>query len=270
MLRFSTVRRDRVSASLLVCLVGGSWWAAQPLAAATVVADVSADWSFAYGNGVAIPDAQVQGPSAPAGDYDGPEQGLPDTQGSGNWQFGNYTTIENPGTFTRLPDFNIDGPFQYWGTGGGIPLLYRYPEGQAPAPDAGGQFAGHPGGSQDAALRWTSGVSGLIDITGTLRKRSDAAGQGDGVYGRIYHNGTEIYEQLVNTAEGVTLNEQITVAAGDTLDFVLNMNGNSNNDSSLFTPTISLVPEPATPLLLTLGMIPVLLRRRRGAIMGAA
>ena len=92
---------------------------------------------------------------------------------------------------------------------------------------------GHPTSARAAIRRWVSEIQGEVTLTGT-RGNDDA--YGDGVIGRIFVNGDEVFQQAVNgqsTEHSVVTN----VAVGGVIDFVIDT-GESNDatgDAANFT-----------------------------------
>lgn len=93
------------------------------------------------------------------------------------------------------------------------------------------------------ALSFETPADGQVTITGNVRKR-DLSG-GDGVKAKILQNGTQIWPAsgwqsiAYNDGAGVNHSISIPVSRGDRLRFVLNRNGNINNDSSYWDPTVT-------------------------------
>jgi len=101
----------------------------------------------------------------------------------------------------------------------------------------------HPGTATDTALTFEAPADGQVSITGNVRKR-DLNG-GDGVQARILKNGTQIWPTsgwqsiAYNDAVGVNHSLSVQVTRGDRLRFVLNRNGNINNDSTYWDPNVA-------------------------------
>jgi hypothetical protein len=103
----------------------------------------------------------------------------------------------------------------------------------------------HPGASRDVVRRWTAPQSGSISITGNVRDLG--AGGGDGVIAIIRKNGVELKRISIanGNATGVNFSVPTSVAAGNTIDFVINRVGSNSYDSTAFDPTIVLTPIPS-------------------------
>jgi mannan endo-1,4-beta-mannosidase len=100
----------------------------------------------------------------------------------------------------------------------------------------------HPGASRDVIRRWTAPQAGTISITGNVRDLS--AGGGDGVIAIIRKNGVELKLIAIanGNATGVNFSVPTSVAAGATIDFVINRISTNWYDSTVFNPTIVLTP----------------------------
>jgi hypothetical protein len=99
------------------------------------------------------------------------------------------------------------------------------------------QDSGHPGNSADIAWRWTSHVSGQIEVEISARKIDSG---GDGVTVLAYHN------QLNQAIDGWQIGPNDTagvfrlkffeteIKQGDTLFFVMKRNSNAQSDHTAF------------------------------------
>jgi hypothetical protein len=121
-----------------------------------------------------------------------------------------------------------------------------------------GATDGHPGNNADAVRRWVAPGAGTVQITGTARDRN--TGGGGGVTVSIRQGATILWQQpLANgNTTGVTFNLTTTLAAGGTLDFVINRGADGNNayDSTAFDPTITFSPTTTTTTSTTTGATP--------------
>jgi hypothetical protein len=105
----------------------------------------------------------------------------------------------------------------------------------------------HPGNGADAVRRWVAPSAGTIQITGNA---SHPASTG-GVTVSIRKGSTILWQQALTTS--ASYNVTTTVTAGQAIDFHTNRgaDGNWNNDTTVFDPTITLTtggtPPPPPP-----------------------
>jgi hypothetical protein len=107
---------------------------------------------------------------------------------------------------------------------------------------------GHPGNPTDAVRRWVAPSAGTIQITGNANDTD--AGGGAGVTVSIRKGSTVLWQQAIvnGNSTGFNYNVTTTVAAGEAIDFVINLGGGSNNnDSTGFDPTITYTTGGSTP-----------------------
>jgi hypothetical protein len=188
-----------------------------------VVADTVADWSFTG------------------------------TQGEKNWFYGYYNRTTDPGgvyaagDFTPFPRANTaHSPTSYW-TG----TMWDWFAGNPPWTEIGQQNV-HPNGVNNGAehwaiRRWVSEVSGRITVDWHVRK---ANASGNGVTGRILHNGVEKDVAIIAGADSVGVTRSIVisnVAVGDFIDVALDPRGTGGStddgaDGSIMTAVIRGAP----------------------------
>lgn len=121
----------------------------------------------------------------------------------------------------------------------------------------------HPGNNADVIRRWTANATGSISITGNAVDVGGIGSGADGVNVSI-KKGTGVLWQsnLVNgSTTSVAYNVTTTVAAGDTIDFVVNKLTNNSNDSTSFNPTITFTPSGTVSL-----VPPTILSPANGAV----
>jgi len=167
----------------------------------TVVADSVADWSFSG------------------------------TQGEKNWTYGYYNRTADAGGVYATNDFT---PFP---RGGGTWGANNYWDGAKydwfngnPPWDEIGQTGCHPNGINNGAehwviRRWVSEVSGRIVVEWRLAKSNPA---GNGVTGRVFHNGVQKDSAAVAGTDSVGVNRSVTITnvqVGDFIDIALDPTG---------------------------------------------
>lgn len=138
-----------------------------------------------------------------------------------------------------------------------------------------GMVGGHSNGTissgpvlheeQWAARRWVSTYDGVLDIDGVLRKLNVNPAS-NGVTGRIYMDGVEIWSQFISGTDGagVLPHLQVDVDFGTMLDFVLDpTDSNDWSDNTQFSVKMTSVPAPGVGALAVVGVL-AMGRRRRG------
>ncbi|WP_414662327.1 PSD1 and planctomycete cytochrome C domain-containing protein [Horticoccus sp. 23ND18S-11] len=102
---------------------------------------------------------------------------------------------------------------------------------------------GHPGRTAEYASvrRWVSPGTGTLKIEGTL---GHAQAAGDGVLGRVVSSAQgKLGEWIVRNQKVETKLERVVVAAGETVDFIVEAGADSNSDSFTWAPNLTLAPE---------------------------
>jgi hypothetical protein len=190
-------------------------------------------------------------------------QGHADQAGSGTWRYGHFSTINNPGTFTTT-GWTFSG--SQWNGPAGTNLLIL---------NAGG---GHPDGNSGAfepVRRWTSGISGDVQLDLLLRRNNEdpngVTSGSEGITASLFHNGVLLQSISIAATDNDSKYFILprTVAVGDTIDLVINRDGpgsgnNFNFDGFDYSLIISqaIIPEPASLALLTFGAMVLGVRRR--------
>jgi hypothetical protein len=139
----------------------------------------------------------------------------------------------------------------------------------------------HPNGGsgtgsvQSPAKRWVVEDTGWITISGQWRSNDTARGAGldattrNGTTVRIYLEGVQVYSQKVAwnaypNANDYSVTLPMLTGIGDNLDFLVDYDGDVNDDSTFWTATVDLIPVPEPSAVLLCGIvIPGLLARRR-------
>ncbi len=110
-----------------------------------------------------------------------------------------------------------------------------------------GSRGGHPGRTPDTAAirRWVAPFDGVVRISGRLRHGSD---QGDGVVGMIVSSRFGLLgEQRVHNNVAEMVYEQVSVRAGDAIDFVTDCGGTEAFDSFEWSQRVRYVETPNDP-----------------------
>lgn len=192
------------------------------------------------------------------------------TNPAGPWSYGTRSTASGT-SLLLLTDSLATGSFAGWKDNAysalGTPVVYRnlangtVVSGTVTVPALTlvmhpGSTGYGPGGTREFAVtRWTAPVAGAFDITGSfiaLDSGSTAV--------HVMRNGASLFSAIraSSTNTGFTL-RGVSIAAGDTIDFVVGNNGSFYNDSTGLIATIVPTPAAAAPLALFL----LAFRRRR-------
>ncbi len=129
----------------------------------------------------------------------------------------------------------------------------------------------HPdnGATPPVSVVFTAPTSGTYTIKGFFERLDTTAGAGSGVNYNVYDNGVSIASgNLPNTAYGETsaISDRLALAAGDHISFSVSNVGNAYSyDSTGLSAAITAVPEPATwvMMLVGLGGVGAAIRSRR-------
>jgi hypothetical protein len=114
-------------------------------------------------------------------------------------------------------------------------------------------------------LRWTAPQAGTYNVSARWTDLGNGATGGGpetiGVTVTLAKNGLSLFSDFVASEGGipsVSVARQMTLAAGDTLDFVVNSRGSHWNDPTQLDATITTVPEPTTLALSLSGLLGLL------------
>lgn len=187
------------------------------------------------------------------------------TQGQDNWYYGYYDgDSASPFTssdFEELPQFindtiwliNREDPSGYWTS--------LYATGGHPNGPVGNYFQGT---EHWAVRRWISDVTGTLQIEGALAKLNTTGG--DGIIGHVFINGDALFSQRIYAHDGTGVNYSIQteVNVGDIIDFAIQPVANDLYDSTGFTATGTVIPEPVNVALLS-SLLPLMIIRRKFA-----
>jgi hypothetical protein len=198
--------------------------------------------------------------------------------GSSAWSFG-YMTPDTSGkvyspvasTFTRYDQKSTEAAGVFWRSGNNLPIVWKKTSsGTLDGVDY-GQVSLHPGAEKVtdgwySVVRWTAAEAGTVGVQFTFDKgdsKNSAGTSGSECY-YVIVNGKITYS-WINDPDSESGVFSVTVAAGDTIDFVV---GDQNNTDGGWGNTpldvnISAVPGPATLLLLAPGLAGLAAVRRR-------
>ncbi len=192
-------------------------------------------------NILSIYDAATPGVPAPGAPVADSQYGwtLGGVQGENNWYYGWYDQrddVENgdgiyqPGDFTEFVNAGgpIDPGINHW-NGSYWDLADNNVTGVGPWTEiscAGAHPAGN--GQTDSSVhwavrRWKSDFDGDVRITGFVHN----GGAGDGVVGRVFHNGTQLFAEK-SAGQAFAFSVRASVKAEDTIDFALDSDGGGN------------------------------------------
>lgn len=115
-------------------------------------------------------------------------------------------------------------------------------------------------------LRYTISAADILNgtsatIDGSFRR---AITFPDSISAFVFHNATQLFavdgsttgsDDSLSAVDGAFNITGLTVAAGDTISFVIGNNGTFNSDESAVNGTITLVPEPASMVLVSAGLV---------------
>jgi hypothetical protein len=171
-------------------------------------------------------------------------------QGQGNWYYGYYATPGNSSTFTQMQytTQNVDG---FAGPG--------WQQTLNPPPWTGMWAQGaHPSGPNDGpvyqpARRWQSTASGSLTISGLVGDTGTPGFNVDGITCLIFVNGTEVFSQHVDAGTQQSYSVNVSVTAGQYIDFVIDPGSTDYSDHGLFTAAISEQQLPSSTVAINWG-----------------
>lgn len=178
------------------------------------------------------------------------------TQGYLGWQYGYFDGALTSSTFKELSWHPCNGRWEtpnyactvsYWtmlNQIGGSPNVHHV--------------------EQWAVRRWTSNFTGDVTISGILNdldRNGGVSGPGDGMTGRIFVDGLELYSLLVDHSSpsaGFQYQLSLSLVAGQIVDFAIDPNATDRDDTAQFTSRIEASLPPSTGTESVPGPIPLL------------
>ena len=108
----------------------------------------------------------------------------------------------------------------------------------------------HPGPNNECAvLRYTAPIAGVYLVSAQYRGAyaNNGVSSGDGVTGMVLKNGIQV-GNTVNTATGVgSIEQQVTLCAGDKIDYAVHMKKNHRYDSTILAGQVAKIPGAPAP-----------------------
>lgn len=139
---------------------------------------------------------------------------------------------------TAYSDLAYDGNQKVWSTASGFPWVAASSQ--------------YPSDTTDAVRKWVAPGPGTIEITGVVKKSGN---KGDGIIASVTKDTTVLWSALIKTKTGEKPQNvgAIPVQTGTAIYFTVNKNGTTEDDETLWNPSISFTPgavaptEPTTP-----------------------
>lgn len=163
-------------------------------------------------------------------------------QGDNGWWYG-YLEPAGANHFVEMPSFVAGGadPGWYAGTGG---VYWTMMDAATMHPNGLVTTGGRQPMEQWAVRRWISEVEGDVQLTGHFAKLS-VDGESNGVAAYVFVDGVMVWAWYLEGWDdaGVDLDKVVPVAAGSSVDFVLDpWNADDRSDRSTFTAQVWTVP----------------------------
>ncbi|WP_237401588.1 MULTISPECIES: right-handed parallel beta-helix repeat-containing protein [Saccharibacillus] len=104
----------------------------------------------------------------------------------------------------------------------------------------------YPGETADAVRTWIAPGPGTVEITGIVKKSGN---KGDGIVASIKKNDTVLWSALIKTKTGEKPQnvDAVSVEAGTALYMIVNKNGTTEDDETLWNPSLSFTPGASAP-----------------------
>lgn len=194
------------------------------------------------------------------------------SNGSGVWTYG-YGTVGSTFTADTVsgPAFGGYSGYAYWAPAtNGLPLVGLNSNatptpGFTPFP-ADDNLWMHPGNADnlDSIVEFTAPTSGSYNIAGYFVRADQESGMGSGTLVSIYDGASALMgpTYISNTDyDDISFNQNVTLTAGQTLEFALSRDGDYSFDSTglslNITTNVSAIPEPSSLMLFGTGILGV-------------
>lgn len=163
------------------------------------------------------------------------QTGFSGVQGTNGWTYGYLSSTGSQGMFSN---YNAAETMYDFGSAG----AWLGDNGERVIKE--GQHPGYDGTTTYTTVRrWTSDISGVVQISGQLAKLDNGSGNAasDGVVGSVYLNTTEKYSNTLASSDtsGVNYSFFAQIKVGDTINFLLDPKANHYCDATKFTGTIA-------------------------------
>ena len=186
-------------------------------------------------------------------------QQFSNVQGQDDWWYGYYDrSADANGIYDEATDFalmlyyrsDLLDPMVHQGADGRFPIIIR-----TKAALTGGALwanGGHPNATNTnlelwPIRRWVSNYEGEVNLTGNLA-HLNLSYLGNGLRGRLFVDGTEIWTNHVNPTDsvGIDYSLQVPIHVGSHVDLAVDPEGDDIGDWAKFQVAITSVPEPST------------------------
>lgn len=195
-------------------------------------------------------------------DFQANNNGHADTLGTGTWHY-MYSDTMNPtlGTTGLLVWNSGNQQYDVDGSGDWYPdvKIYQVDGLLTMAPEVSGAA-----GTRYGVMRWTSGVSGSINVSGTWTHFWPDR-QSDGMDVAIYGDGVQKFHTLLTAKDSVDFDFTLNVSPGSVVDYVVGPGAANVGDFDRAYIETTITPVPGAALLGMLGLSAAGVRLRKRA-----